>query len=305
MKVAAFDVGTNTIRCLVARSSGGVLEPLKIFRRITRLGKGLRKSRQLSAGPVDMTLRALRDFSEELAGRNVARAWAVGTSALRDAPTRAKILEKAEEALGFPLEVISGEEEARLTALGVQGGIGRIEDGMVVDIGGGSTEVVRIISGAVRWWKSMPVGVVHLTEACLRSDPPLLEEIRRMRKKIEQFIGRLPAGGKTLAATAGTPTTLAALDLGIDEYDPTLVNGHVLSLDRVNELTDTLIRMKIVERLGLPGMEKGREDLIPAGSMIVRQLMKHWGMLKMTVSDWGLLEGVAMEAAKGRGYLLV
>ncbi|GBE15400.1 MAG TPA: Ppx/GppA family phosphatase [Proteobacteria bacterium] len=305
MNVAAFDIGTNTIRCLVARSSGDVLEPLKVFRRITRLGKGLSRNRRLLPGPVDMTLRALEDFSRELGNRNVARARAVGTSALRDAPNGAVILEKAEDVLGFPLEVISGEEEAHLTALGVQGGIGRINDGMVIDIGGGSTEAIRIISGAIQWWRSMPVGVVHLTEACLRSDPPLPEEIRRMRRKVERFVSELPSGGKTLAATAGTPTTLAALDLGIDEYDPTLVNGHVLSLDRISELTDALIRMKIVERSGLPGMEEGREDLIPAGSMIVRQLMKHWGMLKMTVSDWGLLEGVAMEAAKGRGYLLV
>lgn len=304
MNVAAFDIGTNTIRCLVARSSGDVLEPLKVFRRITRLGKGLSRNRRLLSGPVDMTLRALEDFSRELGNRNVARAWAVGTSALRDAPNGAVILEKAEDVLGFPLEVISGEEEAHLTALGVQGGIGRINDGMVIDIGGGSTEAIRIISGTIQWWRSMPVGVVHLTEACLRSDPPLPEEIRRMRRKVERFVRELPSGGKTLAATAGTPTTLAALDLGIDEYDPTLVNGHVLSLDRISELTDALIRMKIVERSGLPGMEEGREDLIPAGSMIVRQLMKHWGMLKMTVSDWGLLEGVAMEAAKGRGYTL-
>ncbi len=225
------------------------------------------------------------------------RAAAVATSAVREGDPSGNFVGKTESLLGFPVEVITGDNEARLTALGVQGGIGPVENGIVVDIGGGSTEIVRLKNGSVAWTRSLDAGVVHLTEKYLQTDPPGKDEIRRLNQSVQELIQGMTEGGGTFVGTAGTPTTLAALDLGIDEYDPTLVNGHVLTLSRLAELAGILLGMTSKKRLDLPGMEKGREDLIVAGILMLLQFMGYWGYKELLVSDWGLLEGVAIDLA--------
>jgi len=299
------DVGTNTIRCLIARYSQGRLCPLEIHRGIVRLGRGLRTDGNLSGKGQAGALDLFRGFSDTMSEHAVSRAWAVATSALRDAAAPAGFLDEAGHSLGFPLDIISGEEEARLTAEGVWGGVGKIQDGVIIDIGGGSTEVVGMVDGGLNWCRSLPLGVVHLTEKYIHSDPPDPVDISAMVTRIKRVIEPLEAAAGIMAGTAGTPTTLAAMDLSVDEYDSTLINGHVLSAGRVRELKDILLSMTSRKRLDLPGMEKGREDLIVTGTIMVEEFLNHWGFSNLLVSDWGLLEGAAIAAARdGKGYEL-
>jgi exopolyphosphatase/guanosine-5'-triphosphate,3'-diphosphate pyrophosphatase len=273
MKIASIDIGTNTVRCLLGEVQNGILTPTAIFRDIIRLGGGLR-----AMGELDVRVRA------------------VGTSALRDADRRGAVRKGLKEVLGDPVDVISGEEEARLTSLGVQAGIGSMKDGILLDIGGGSTELIRVSGGNNVWWTSLPAGVVHLTEELFLNDPPSRRQVETLRTRFRNLLDlERDDGGDQMAGTAGTPTTLAAVQLGIDDYDPTLVNGHVLSRDAIQDLVKEFLARNSAGRLAMRGMEKGREDLIVAGSLMVLEVMDRWGYKEMIISDWGLLEGVAID----------
>jgi exopolyphosphatase/guanosine-5'-triphosphate,3'-diphosphate pyrophosphatase len=298
--LAAVDVGTNTVRCLLAEWDGRELARLRVLRDITRLGEGLRANGRLSPAAEERTLAALARFGVAVRQAGTARGRAVATSASRDAASPGFVARMG-EALGFPVEIIGGEEEARLTAQGMQGGVGE-RDGIALDIGGGSTEVVRVRGGEMLWWESLPEGVVHLTEAFLRHDPPLASEREALAARVSSLLAGLPdEGGIELIATAGTPTTLAAIDLALDEYDPALVNGHHLALPRLRDLTGRLLALPAAERLALPGMEKGREDIIAAGSLFLLAAAERWGFSGVVASDWGLLEGIALDAARRGG----
>jgi exopolyphosphatase / guanosine-5'-triphosphate,3'-diphosphate pyrophosphatase len=290
---ASVDIGTNTVRCLLAGFGEGRLKRIRVLREITRLGEGLRSSGRISPGAEERTLAALRGFGKAIRSSGSPGVRAVATSASRDAADPG-FLGRMGEALGFPVEVIDGGEEAGLTALGMRAGVGEIV-GIALDIGGGSTEVVRIQGGRVAWWRSLQEGVVHLTEAFLHGDPPGPGESEALAAHLARLLSALPDdGGRDLVATAGTPTTLAALDLSLDEYDPALVNGHQLTAARLRELTARLLTLPAAGRLALPGMERGREDLIPAGALFLGAVMDRWVFPRVTASDWGLLEGIAL-----------
>jgi len=305
MRVASIDIGTNTARCLVSEVKGGVLTPVRILRRIVRTGSGIRTSGSVRGEPIRRLLEILAEFGSVVRSCGCQRVWAVGTSAFRDAGHQGNLVQAAESALGFPVSVIQGGEEAALMAAGVQAGLGDMNDGVIVDIGGGSTEIVRVCSGAIRWWTSLQEGVVHLTEELLKDDPPTSSQVEILKKRFRSMLDRESGdGGVEFAGTAGTPTTLAALELGIDDYDPTLVNGHDLSRRTISSLRSRFLEMDSAARLRMPGMEKGREDLIVAGVLMVEQIMDRWGYDTLKVSDWGLLEGVALAAAKGKGTVI-
>jgi exopolyphosphatase/guanosine-5'-triphosphate,3'-diphosphate pyrophosphatase len=302
MIIAAIDIGTNTVRCLIGEVRDGVLTPRAVHRDIIRLGEGQRARGELDPaafGRLTAVLNSYRGYIKE-SGCGLIRA--VGTSALRDADREGMIGRTLNEVLGYPVDVITGEEEARLTSLGVQAGIGSMNDGLILDIGGGSTELMRVLAGTNVWWASLPAGVVHLTEELFLDDPPSESQVAALRTRFRDLLElERDDGGKRLAGTAGTPTTLAAVQLGIDDYDPTLVNGHVLSLNAVQDLVKEFLARTSDERLAMSGMEKGREDLIVAGSLMVLDVMGRWGYEEMIVSDWGLLEGIALDAAINAG----
>lgn len=299
MKIASIDIGTNTARCLIGEIRDGILVPDAVYRDIIRLGEGLRARGELAHAAFQRLTGVLASYRDRIAQAGCTRVRAVGTSALRDTGGGGAFSKALREVLGYPIDVITGEEEARLTTLGVLAGIGAMDDGMVLDIGGGSTELTRVLDGQNVWWASLPEGVVHLTEELLLDDPPLEDQIAALRSRIRGLLDlQRDDGGRQLAGTAGTPTTLAAIDLGIDDYDPTLVNGHVLTPDRIREVLGEFLSRKAADRLAIKGMEKGREDLIVAGTIIVLQVMDRWGFEEMIVSDWGLLEGIAIDAAK-------
>ncbi len=298
MKIASIDIGTNTVRCLIGEVQDGVLKPIAIYRDIIRLGEGLKARGKLDPAAFGRLTAVLTTYRGHIRESGCRKVRAVGTSALRDADSKGSIRKALNEMLGYPVDVISGEEEARLTSRGVQAGIGLMNDGLLLDIGGGSTELIRVSAGTNIWWTSLPAGVVHLTEELLLDDPPSNRQVETLRTRFRDLLEQeIDDGGEQMAGTAGTPTTLAAIQLGIDDYDPTLVNGHVLSLDAIQGLVKEFLDRTSGERLAMSGMEKGREDLIVAGSLMVLEVMDRWAYEEMTVSDWGLLEGIAIDLA--------
>ncbi len=299
MKIASIDIGTNTVRCLIGEVHDGVLTPEAIYRDIIRLGEGLRARGELDPAAFGRLTSVLTSYSGHIRESGCVRVRAVGTSALRDAGRGGSIRKALNDVLGYPVDVISGEEEAKLTSLGVQAGIGPMDDGLVLDVGGGSTELIRVTAGTNVWWTTLPAGVVHLTEELLLDDPPSDRQVEALQVRFRGLLDlERDDGGEQMAGTAGTPTTLAAVHLGIDDYDPTLVNGHVLSLDTIRGLVKEFLSRTSAGRLAMSGMERGREDLIVAGSLMVLEVMDRWGYQEMIVSDWGLLEGIALDLTR-------
>jgi exopolyphosphatase/guanosine-5'-triphosphate,3'-diphosphate pyrophosphatase len=296
---AAIDLGTNTARLLISFvDAAKCITPVIYMRRITRLGGGFTKERGISAEASERTVAALRDFAEEIRRHNVALVRAVATSAVRDAANRKEFCELILRESGIELEVINGETEGLLTLGGVLAEINeRCENFMVFDVGGGSTEYTLACAEKVLFTESLPLGVVRLTEGkitCAAMEEKILRELLAIRGKLANK-GYLPfLENAVLVGTAGTATTLAAISLKMTDYDYRLVNNYVIGLDEIKEIFSALLTMTPEQRLAVPGMEKGREDLIIAGILITLKTMEMFGFQRLKVSDFGLLEGVLL-----------
>lgn len=304
MRIASIDVGTNTLRLLVLDAHKGK-EPRKLYvgREITRLGEGFTDDGKLiNQNAMDRSLRALTNFSLIIKEYRVRKLRAVATSAVRESSNGPEFVRRAEEETGIPVEVISGEEEARLTVKGVLRSVSfDTPDCLIFDIGGGSTEYVYVRRGEIAEIASTDIGVVPLTEQYLKSDTTSAAELARLNTHIDGVLGpalaRFPkpevGAAITLVGTAGTPTTLAAIAMRLSRYDPGLVNNFTLTKEMIDEILKTLIGMPKQERTKIPGLEKGREDLIVSGILITLKTLERFPSDKMLVSDAGLLEGVA------------
>jgi len=307
MRLAVIDVGTNTVRLLVAESDDPLAyRPLLTAQAITRLGQGLLATKALQPEPIRRTLEVLRHFRELAKAHGAARIIAVGTSALRDAENRTTFTTPARDEIGVDITVISGEEEARLALLGVRAGLpdapARL---LMMDIGGGSTELLLADGEAIRAAVSTDLGAVRLTEAQVRGDPPTpaeLESVRRMA--VERFqrarlseLGDV-AGADAFVGTAGTVTSLAAVDLALDPYDPSRVAGHRLTRDRVALWLRRLAALRLGDRRRVPGLEPARADIIVVGVVVCLAAMDVLGFPALTVSDAGLREGILLDALR-------
>ena len=301
--LAAVDVGTNTVRMLVAARDGRRLRPILRMRRITGMGRELRDTGAIGARELRDSIAALRAFRREMDRLGVDRVRACGTAALRDASNRDAFLAEA-SASGVPVEVISPDEEARLTWTGVTRGA-RAESGTVVmDIGGGSTE---FIAGPGRGGSvSLPIGVVILLGVFRLSDPPAPWQVRNLKYYLAE---RIRAGTRAwdrrrfgrLVGTAGTFTTLAALDMRMKVYRPARIDGYAMPIAKVRAWEDRLCRLTAGEVLALPGMEKGRERYIVPGICQAAAAMERFGVTKLEISDAGLLEGILLGLPPGKG----
>ena len=308
-RLAVIDLGTNTVRLLVGEPDGaGGYRPIFATQEITRLGQGLLPTRMLQPEPTQRTLAALRRFRQAAERHGAARITVVGTSALREARNREAFMACARNQCGLDVRVISGEQEARLTLLGIRAALG-IGPGRILamDIGGGSTEFVLADGPDILRTISTRLGVVKLTEDHLKSDPPLAREMAAVRDAVSvqlaclrppewlgSFQGPL-APGVLFAGTAGTVTTLAAIDLVLDPYDPARVNGHRLSYQRIEALCAELAARPLRERQQVPGLEPARADVIVAGALICLGAMDALGFAEITVSDGGLREGILLD----------
>ena len=303
--LAAIDIGTNTVLLTVARADAAGIAAVLERATITRLGRGVDQNRRLEPAAVEATLECLRDYAAVMREHGVQRFGVVATSAARDAVDGDRFLDRAEGALGQRPQIIEGEHEARLTASGALMGLALGGPGVtVVDIGGGSTEFVMAELGPAgasvsRAW-SLDIGSVRLTERCLRGDPPSAREIGEMRGIAARAIATLPppVSGAALVGVAGTVTTLAAIALGSDPYEPTRVHGSVLTAAQVEELCTRLSRMTAAERLGVRGLEAKRADVIVAGALIVRAALEWSCAPRLIVSDRGVRWGLLAELAR-------
>jgi exopolyphosphatase / guanosine-5'-triphosphate,3'-diphosphate pyrophosphatase len=302
MRVAALDLGTNTTRLLVADVHDGSVEQVIRRSRITRLGEGVDARRRLLPLPITRVRNSLADFRRELETLGAERALAVATSAIRDAENGEAFLGEVEWSYGFKTRLLSGEDEALLTLRGVASG--RKLDGraLVIDIGGGSTELIAGSPDSVTFRISTDLGSVRLTERYLRGDPPGEGELSVCAAAIRSLLAeRVPdearAGVDTAIGVAGTITSLAALDLGLVEYDSERVHGHRLTHDAVHAQLTRLAAIPLAERRQVPGLEPERAPVIVAGAMILRETMRYFAFEEIEVSERDILDGAALEAA--------
>ena len=313
---AAIDLGTNNCRLLIARPSGENFVVVDAFSRVVRLGEGLAQSGRLSTAAMDRTVAALQICADKLKRRNVHLARSVATEACRRAENGTEFIERVHAETGIRLDVISAREEARLAVLGchilLEPGHG---PAMIFDIGGGSTELVLIESGPgvpeIRDWKSVPWGVVSLTETCGDETTSRVERQARyaqMRRLVAdsfaEFAARIaPVRDKVrqdasqlaplrLLGTSGTVTTLASLHLDLPQYDRRAVDGLIVPAPAMRALSAELSAMSIVERRELPCIGRERADLVVAGCAILETILDLWPATRLGVADRGIREGI-------------
>ncbi len=288
-RVAAVDLGTNSTRLLVADVVGGEVRELLRRTEITRLGEGVDERRRLLPLPVARVRNALSGFRRELEQLGAERTLAIATSAVRDAENGEALLGEIEWSYGFETRLLSGEEEAAMTLRGVGAGRELPAGTLVLDVGGGSTE---LISDELH--VSLDVGSVRLTERFLHGDPPGRDELDAAAAAVRELLP--DATPRTAIGVAGTVTTLAALELGA--YDPERVHGYRLSRARVEAELERLASLPLAERRGLPGLEPERAPVIVGGALVVRELLGRYGLDVLEVSERDILTGAALAAAE-------
>ena len=288
MRVAVVDLGTNSTRLLVADVDDGHVEEVARRLTITRLGEGVDERRTLLPLPIARVRNVLADYRRELEELGAERTLAVGTSAIRDAENGEAFLGEIEWSYGFTTRLLSGEEEGELTRRGVAGGRELVAGTLILDVGGGSTELI-----ADGFRTSLDLGCVRLTERFLHSDPPTRGELEAAVRAVREA---LPDLEPTQAiGVAGTITTLAALELG--KYDPDRVHGHRISRETVEAQLQRLASLPLAQRRELPGLEPERAPVIIAGAVIVREVLERYGLDGLEASERDILHGAALEAA--------
>jgi exopolyphosphatase / guanosine-5'-triphosphate,3'-diphosphate pyrophosphatase len=305
-RYAAIDVGTNTVLLLVAEETPSGFRTVAERGAITRLGKGVDASRQLLPEGMEKTLATLAAFAQEARALGVADLVVSATSAARDARNGAEFLTAARERVGVEVEVLSGDEEARLSYLAVSQDFAA-EAGprelVALDIGGGSTEFIFGTGTAVRFHTSLDIGSVRLTERCVRSDPPSAEDFARLHRELESALTAVPAPSSDalVAGVAGTVTTLYAVAHGIFPYEAARVQGGWLSRQALGETRARLASQPLAARRLIPGLQPERADVIVAGAVLLEHALDHLGAKGLRVSDRGLRWGL-LAARFGGGH---
>ena len=300
--LATVDLGTNTVRLLVVEPAGATWRTLAQTQRVTRLGEGQGATGRLAPEPMRRTAAAVAEFSRAARALGADRVRIVATSAVREAVNREEFVAHLERESGERVEVVSGEEEARLTLKGVASGLPLLGGAFVLfDIGGGSTEFVLARDGAPAAAVSLRLGVVTLQEEWGEPGPVRWDRFARLREHVERRLAvEVPAtiagaAAAELVGTAGTVTTLAALDLGLRAYDPAAVHGHRLDRAAVERQLARLGALDVEARALLPCLEPGRADVIIPGIAICLAAMARLGRDSVVVSDRGLREGILCE----------
>jgi exopolyphosphatase/guanosine-5'-triphosphate,3'-diphosphate pyrophosphatase len=308
-RLAAIDVGTNTVLLLVAERRGDDLAPVLERAEITRLGRGVDATGRLDPSAIRETVAALADYARAARELGAPVVACVATSAARDAANGAEFFAAARDAAGLVPEVIAGDEEARLVWTSAWRDFGRPGEPLaVLDVGGGSTELCAGEGPAPRARVSLQVGAVRLTERHVRGDPASAAEVEALRAAAREAVRPLAAlqagpergagGGGRLVGVAGTVTTLAAVVQRLPFHDAQRVHGSALSLEEVDGLATTLAALSVRERAALRGMEPKRADVILAGAVIVAEAMRATGHDRLVVSDRGVRWGLLYDRAR-------
>jgi exopolyphosphatase/guanosine-5'-triphosphate,3'-diphosphate pyrophosphatase len=307
VRVAAIDCGTNAIRLLIADVGGDSLRDVSRRMEIVRRGEGVDRTGRLSEAAIARTRTALIGYAAEIAELGITPVRMVATSASRDAANADEFATMVRSVLGVAPEVITGDEEARLSFTGAVRGLDAPGPFLVVDIGGGSTEFVtgRSTSEAAI---SVDVGCVRMTERHFRSDPASAAEIATatadITTAVDTALAAVPAASaRTLVGLAGSVTTVTALALGLPAYDGDRIHHATVSYDEVAAVTRSLLESTVAQRLALGPMHPGRADVIGAGALILRIIMERSGMMSVTASEHDILDGIAWGLAGEYGSL--
>ena len=305
MRIGAVDIGTNSVRLLVADVDEK--ERLKTAHRmgeISRLGEGLDRTGVIEQAAAARTLECLERFVHEAEYSGASQIRVAGTNAFRVARNGREIADELSQRIGYPVDILTGEEEARLVFLAVLSGLspphGR---SVVVDIGGGSTEIICGEGEEGTQLISLELGCVRLTERLIRSDPPRGEELDRIRTHVREiFAEKLAAFDGTDVERAigvgGTVSALGALDLGLTKYDPSRIENHLLSRERISAIEKHLCSIPLDQRRDLAGVSRGRADIIPAGAVILSEFVDRFPVRGVYVSTRGLRYGLVLSEAR-------
>jgi exopolyphosphatase/guanosine-5'-triphosphate,3'-diphosphate pyrophosphatase len=298
-RVAVIDVGTNSTRLLVADVEGGRVSPVDRRSTVTRLGRGVDLSGRLASEAIEDVCAAIGSYIgilEELGAETID---AIATSAVRDADNGSAFIAELRERFALSARVLDGEEEARATYLGATSENPPTAPTLVVDIGGGSTELVVGTGSEIAFHDSLQAGVVRHSERHIKSDPPTAGELEALaadaRGLIEASVGEGVEARQGIAV-AGTPTSLAAVEMELEPYDPTRVHGHVLALPSIQRMLSRLASLPLAERVQVPGLHPDRAPTIVAGIVILVETMRAFGLTEITVSEHDILYGTALAA---------
>ncbi|HDI51379.1 hypothetical protein DRQ15_06375 [candidate division KSB1 bacterium] len=297
-RFAAIDIGTNTILLLIAEvSPEGYLYDIYQEQAIPRLGRGINDTGKISPQAAAQAIRILESYKQKCAECGVNRIFIVGTAALRTAKNAQQLLEQITSRLGLEIEIIPGEQEARFAFWGALSNKKNLPGQiLVVDIGGGSTELIWGKAEEFENAISLKFGSVWLTERFIRSDPVTDDEVSELEAyvatQLRCYRSQLPHQVDVIVGTAGTVTTLAAMAQKLITYDPHRIDGFELtSTELLNQISE-IKKRTLIERLRLPALEPNRADVILAGALILHQILKTWNKKSLLVSDRGLRFGV-------------
>jgi exopolyphosphatase / guanosine-5'-triphosphate,3'-diphosphate pyrophosphatase len=317
VRLAAVDVGTNSTRLLVADVVDGVIVAEHAREMvITRLGKGVDRSGRFDPAALARTLEVLAGYAEVCRRLGVERVRLVATSATRDAADRQAFLDGVRELLGVEAEVLTGRAEAAATYRGATAGGVRSGDAgppgasasggdrptLVVDIGGGSTELICGDGTTSRAMVSLDIGCVRLFERHLHTDPPTAAEVAALRADVAGHLAGVgevldPAAAERVIGVAGTVTTVTAIALGLDVYDPRRIHLATVDAAQIAATADKLAAMTVAERAALPVMARGREDVIAAGALLLDELVRRFQVRQVVASEADILDGVLLGLA--------
>lgn len=296
-RVAVIDIGTNSSRLLVADVAGRRVEQVERRSRVTRLGRGVDLSGRLAAEAIEDVCAAIGDYVELLGELGAERVAAIATSAVRDAENGSAFVAELRERFDLSARVLDGEEEARLTYLGATAEQPPDRPTLVIDIGGGSTELILGSGEEIAFHTSLQAGVVRHTERHIATDPPTAVELEALAADVRSlFLDALPPAPSAAAgiAVAGTPTSLAAIELELEPYDPARVHGHTLELPSIQRMLSSLASTPLSKRAQIPGMHPDRAPTIVAGVVILVEAMRAFGLDRIVVSEHDILYGTAI-----------
>jgi exopolyphosphatase / guanosine-5'-triphosphate,3'-diphosphate pyrophosphatase len=303
MRVAVVDIGTNSTRLLIADVEGPQVTEVERRTTVTNLGRGVDHTGSLCSDAIDDVCDVIADYKARYEELGADRVMAIATSAVRDAVNGEAFIAELRERWGLEAKLLTGEEEAHLTYLGATAQRPAGEMTMVFDIGGGSTELIVGSGTEVDFHTSLQAGTIRQSERHLTSDPPDPHELEELAGEVRSLVARAleaqGSGAQTVhaIAVAGTPTSLAAIDQELEPYDPDRVHGYRLGLRSAQRMLSRLASMPLAERLHIPGLQAGRAATIVAGTVILVQVMRAFGLDEIEVSERDILHGSALSAS--------
>jgi exopolyphosphatase / guanosine-5'-triphosphate,3'-diphosphate pyrophosphatase len=298
-RVAVIDVGTNSARLLVADVDGRRVAPVERRSTVTRLGRGVDLSGRLSAEAIEDACAAIGEYVGVIEELGAERVDAIATSAVRDAENGSAFVAELRERFALSARVLDGEEEARSTYLGATSEQRPTVPTLVIDIGGGSTELIVGEGDEIAFHASLQAGVVRHTERHVASDPPTALELESLAGDVRGLIQEVVPAGLAAAdgiAVAGTPTSLAAIELELEPYDPNRVDGHRLLLPSIQRMLSQLASAPLSKRVQITGLHADRAPTIVSGVVILVEAMRAFGLEQITVSEHDILYGTAILA---------